>query len=1184
MFTIRMESTPATRHNGNLNTILDGTLAVLFALLLLPTAHAQATAILNPQISFSMESQPPGGHLPKSIPPEVLRSLALRPLRSQSVRSLASTTSAYGTGTLSTVAGGAFNQNGGAALSVGIGSPTGFVQDSSGNSYVSAMALNEVLKIDISGTVSVVAGNGSGGYAGDGGPGSGAMLNSPSALALDNVGNLYISDTYNQVIRKLALSTGTINTIAGGGTCSTATDQLGDGCLATQAWLGQVYGMAFSSQTQTLYLADAIGAVRQIAPSGIITTVAGGFPAPTVCASALDSYGDGCPATSAILEFPVGIAVDSSGRLYISDGMEDIIRIVANGAISIYAGQANMTGIPMYGYSGDGGRATSALLSEPGTLILDNYNNLYFVDAGNDVIRKISNGMISMVAGTPDKAGYSGDGGPATSAEFDMDYMSGLAIAPSTGNLNVADTNNERIRQILTGGNVQTVAGNGYANYFGNGGLATNAGMANPSSVAEDQAGNLYIADLANSVVRKVNANSGTITTVAGTGVYGYSGDGGPASSSTLASPYGVAVDSSGNLYIADADSWVIRKVNATTGVITTVAGGIGSTGTVCSAATDAIGDGCPATEAWLSSPHSVTVDPNGNIYIADSGDDVIREVLATSGVISTVAGTVESSGYSGDGGPATNAQLYFPLAIALDRAGNLYIADSYNDRIRELVVSTGAIQTIAGNGAYGYAGDGGPAISATLSTPFGVFTDRRGNFYISDTDNNVLREVDSSGTISTIAGDGTAGYSGDGGLATQGELSYPNGGLIDGSGNLIFADLNNSRIRKISIAYTPTSPTVTVTPSASSLTTGQPLTVTVVVDGGTGNPVPTGTVTLMGGGYTSAATPLTTGTATISIAAGSLTVGADTLTVKYSGDTNYSATTGNATVTVTAIIGSAVATVTVTPSVLTITNQQAETVKVSVTGGSGQATPTGTVVLSSGSYSSTAQILVSGTASFTISAGALSSGTDTLTAIYSGDATYGTAHGTASVTVAQVDISVSAPQSVAPGASTTATATISAGSTYSGTMKLACALTNSPTGAQSQPTCSFNPASVSLTSSGNGTSTLTVMTTASSTTALLIRPSGRNLWRLSSGGAILAAVLMLGIPARRRRWIPLLMLLWVVATMGISACGGGGSSTSGGGFTVPATTAGNYTFTVTATDASSSQITASTSVLVAVQ
>jgi uncharacterized protein (TIGR03437 family) len=310
--------------------------------------------------------------------------------------------------------------------------------------------------------------------------------------------------------------------------------------------------------------------------------------------------------------------------------------------------------------------------------------------------------------------GFSGDNGPATSAQLYYPY--GVAVDPH-GNIYIADFANNRIRKV-SNGVITTVAGVGpvgsYGGFGGDGGPATSAALGAPMGVAVDSAGNLYIADTSNSRIRKVS--NGVITTVAGNAAAGFSGDGGPATSASLSWPMGVAVDPVGDLYIADYSNQRIRKV--ANGVITTVAGG----GT-------SLGDNGPATSAQLYYPRGVAVDPAGNLYIADSGLDRVRKV--SSGVITTVAGN-GTPGFSGDGGPATSAQLSSPSGVGVDAAGNLYIADTNNNRIRK--VSNGMITTVAGNGVAGPSGDGGPATSAWLSEPYGVAVDSAGNIYVADT------------------------------------------------------------------------------------------------------------------------------------------------------------------------------------------------------------------------------------------------------------------------------------------------------------------------------------------------------------------------------------------------------------------------------------------------------------------
>lgn len=276
----------------------------------------------------------------------------------------------------------------------------------------------------------------------------------------------------------------------------------------------------------------------------------------------------------------------------------------------------------------------------------------------------------------------------------------------------------------------------------------------------------------------------GIINTVAGSANWGYAGDGLPATSAELNSPKGVAVDTAGNIYIADFDNNRIRKVTASTGIISTVAGN-GTAGYN--------GDDIAATSAMLNFPNGVAVDSAGNIYIADTWNNRIRKVTKA-GIISTVAGNGQP-GYSSDGVAATASKLGEPAAVAVDSAGNFYIADTWNNRIRE-VTTAGIISTVAGNGVFGGSGDGGAATSAELFEPTGVAVDTRGNIYIADTWNNRIREV-TAGTISTVAGGGTSGI-GDGGLATNAQLNFPYGVAVDANGNIYIADEYNFMVRQV--------------------------------------------------------------------------------------------------------------------------------------------------------------------------------------------------------------------------------------------------------------------------------------------------------------------------------------------------------------------------------------------------
>ena len=338
---------------------------------------------------------------------------------------------------------------------------------------------------------------------------------------------------------------------------------------------------------------------------------------------------------------------------------------------------------------------------------------------------------------------------------------------------------------------IYTAAGNHTAGYQGDGGAATSAEMKSPNCVAIDSSGNIYVAEWGNSVVRKIASATGLISTVAGTGVAGFSGDGGAATSAQLNRPSGIAVDSSGNLYIADGSNNRIREVTASNGRINTIAGN----GTASYA-----GDGAAATGAELNGPTSVALDGSGNLYIADYGNSRIRKITSSSGFITTVAGSA-AAGFTGDGGLATSAELYGPWGVYVDSSGNLFIADTLNNRIREVTASDGNINTIAGNGTGGYSGDTGTATSAELNNPRTILLDGNGNYIIGDYANNRIREVNlSTNIITTIAGNGTGSYAGDQGAAASAELYFPIGLAFDPAGNLYIGDNKNNVVRRVTI------------------------------------------------------------------------------------------------------------------------------------------------------------------------------------------------------------------------------------------------------------------------------------------------------------------------------------------------------------------------------------------------
>jgi hypothetical protein len=386
---------------------------------------------------------------------------------------------------------------------------------------------------------------------------------------------------------------------------------------------------------------------------------------------------------------------------------------------------------------------------------------------------------------------------------------------------------------------IETVAGSATAGYAGDGGPATGAEVGPLNDVALDRDGNLFLLDYQSCVVREVDGSTRVIRTVAGNGTCGYAGDDAPAVQAELdprtngfPEGGGLAVDSAGDLLIADGANNRVREVKASTGIIATIAGGAPQ---VCAAHTNAVGDGCPAAQASLFYPHGVAIDaPRNLLYIADGNYNSVRKVDLTTTVIGTVAGpdcNFFCGGYNGDNQPAAKALLNFPTDVAVDSAGNVYIVDNLNCRIREVSASTGLISTVVGNGMCGYAGDGGQATAAAINIQSclgcpesgRVRADATGDLFIADTFNNVVREVDATThLITTIAGDGVAGYAGDGGPATCAKLNKPTGIAIDANGDVYIADGSNDRVRVVhGVANKP--PNTAAHPAGSATTCGVP-------------------------------------------------------------------------------------------------------------------------------------------------------------------------------------------------------------------------------------------------------------------------------------------------------------------------------------------------------------------------
>ena len=828
------------------------------------------------------------------------------------------------TGKINTVAGTGVqgsDGDGGPAVEAQLNRPLTMTVDAEGNIFIGEYNGYRVRRVDLEGTITTIAGTGIKGGGGDGGPATAAQLNYISGLAVDALGNVYVSDMNEAKIRMISPA-GRINTIAGTGVQGFS----GHRGTAFEAQLETPGGLALDAAGNLFLTEFWAGRLRRIDSAGIITTIAG--------TSEQLSNGDMGLAIDAALDRPIRIATDSDGNLYVSEGYADRVRILRptaklssfrlplgtsgdsvvltvteagsvrwNGTALVdgleavaahgnrYAfgqtagGAVVATYVPErqtvelqegktvtlmseedgawrigdqvatngYRHVEDGREyllewtgaqwrlakytirtiagtvdvaegipATEARLFNPYFVALDSTGNAYISEASNHRVRKIdTSGIITTIAGTGER-GYAGDGGPATQAELDsprgigvnwlgevfvadygndvvrkIDVLGRITTVRTTrtlynphglaldlfGNVIVAEAHvrNHLVRRIDIRGNVTTIAGiPGQRGGFEGGGSATAARLNRPVDVAADARGNVYVADAFNNRVRMISP-AGTIMTIAGTGERGYSGDGDPALDAQLAGPNGVLVDSAGNVYISDAGNFSLRKVDSS-GIIDTVAG-TGEAGDV--------GNGGPAIKARLRYPRGLAMDSSDNLFLADSGNDTVRQI-SEAGTIMPFAGTGEPFDKR-DGGPASMAQFGAPRDIAADSAGNVYVLDS--NRVRR-IDPEGMIATIAGTGDFGHSGDGGPAMAAELEGPTVLELDTNGNLYIANI--RRVRKIDVEGTITTIAGTGERGFSGDGGPATAAQLNSARSIAVDSIGNVYIADYYNHRVRKI--------------------------------------------------------------------------------------------------------------------------------------------------------------------------------------------------------------------------------------------------------------------------------------------------------------------------------------------------------------------------------------------------
>jgi hypothetical protein len=642
----------------------------------------------------------------------------------------------YTFSTLAGTAGTVVNSQDGTGTAAQFDAPRALAVDSAGNIYVGDTGNHTIRKITPSGTVTTLAGQAGSGSRADG-TGTAARFHEPFGIAVDSGGTLYVADAANNAIRKVTAA-GVVTTFAGG-TAAGTTDGTG-----TAARFDEPRGVAVDS-TGTVYVADYNNhLIRKITSAGVVTTLAGAADAP----GSADGTG-----TAASFRGPMGIAVSSSGVVYVADtGNRAIRRISSDGVVSTLT-------------------LSGSTLSEPRGVAVDSAGVLYVADYGSHTIRRVtSSGAVTTLAGEVATPGTTD--GSSTSAR--LHYPSAVAIS-TAGVVYIADTDNDTIRAV-TGSTVTTVAGTaGRTSSVDGAGAA--ARFEDPFATAVDATGVVYVADSAAHVIRRITP-AGEVTTYAGSpGSFG-SADG-VGSAARFYSPFGVAVDSTGIVYVADSLNGTVRKIDLG-GAVTTLAGRAGARGST---------DG-PGSTARFSQPFGIAVDANGTVYVSDATNSNLRAITAA-GVVSTLAGTAGSPG-SADG-TGTAARFTVSYAVAVDGAGTVYVVDHGNHTIRK-VTATGVVTTLAGTaGSAGNTDASGSA--ARFRYPSGITAMRDGTLFVADTDNQAIRQISSAGVVTTVGGNGSPGSTE--GAGTAARFYNPKGVAVDAAGHLYVADRGNRTVRK---------------------------------------------------------------------------------------------------------------------------------------------------------------------------------------------------------------------------------------------------------------------------------------------------------------------------------------------------------------------------------------------------
>lgn len=613
--------------------------------------------------------------------------------------------------------------------------PRGIAVDRAGTLYVADTRNNIVRKISTTGVVTTLAGTG-GTEGGTNGTGAQARFNEPFGVAVDDTGNVYVADASNNAIRKIT-SAGVVTTLAGGGAAG-STDGTG-----SAARLDEPRGICIDS-SGILYVADYDNhTIRRVTPDGVVTTIAGRADV----AGNADGVG-----TAATFRGPMGIAVDSTGVVYVADsGNRAIRRISASGTVSTLT-------------------LSGTALSEPRGIAVSTSGAILVADYGSHTIRSIaSSGVVTTVAGAVESPGTAD--GAATSARFH--YPSALAVL-SDGSLVVADTDNDTVRGVRDNV-VRTIAG-AAGRVLTADGVGTSARFDSPYATAVDSTGVVYVADSSAHVIRRIGTDGRVMTFAGLPGSFGI--DDGTADGARFYSPTGIAIDSAGNLYVADSMNSTIRKITPGR-VVTTFAGSGRSRG-----ATDGTG-----SAARFAQPFGIAVDGAGTVYVTDSQANTIRKITSA-GVVTTLAGQ-SGSGGSTDG-TGTAARFLVPYGIAVDSTGTLYVVDHGNHTIRR-ITSAGVVTTLAGTAGSAGAVDGAGA-AARFQYPSGIAVGRDQTVYVADTDNQLIRAITPSGEVSTIGGSSRSGSAD--GTGTAAQFLNPKGIAVSTSDRLYIADLGNRMIR----------------------------------------------------------------------------------------------------------------------------------------------------------------------------------------------------------------------------------------------------------------------------------------------------------------------------------------------------------------------------------------------------